>query len=109
GRGFPGRQSGVHEATPGGQRVRVDHPASGPRVREHYSRNPSTICSAIVSVTGLLRSRLRSSTMLEEGSSGRPQLASRMRSSGGITLCTWALIARPALTTARIAARLGLV
>ncbi|MNE81268.1 hypothetical protein D3C80_1779030 [compost metagenome] len=52
---------------------------------------------------------MRSSTMLAEGMAGRPSASPMMRRSGVIRLCNCAVIARPALTTAMIAERLGLV
>ncbi|MNP87251.1 hypothetical protein D3C76_1880160 [compost metagenome] len=67
------------------------------------------MCSARVSVTGDLLCSLRSSMMLHSGSCGRPSASPTMRMSAGIRLCSWAVSARPALTTAMIADRLGLV
>ncbi|MOA35694.1 hypothetical protein D3C78_1571640 [compost metagenome] len=65
--------------------------------------------SASFSVTGDWLRGLRSSTMLAAGNVGRPSDSSRMRRLPLCRLRSWAVIARPALTTANSADRLGLV
>ncbi|SST07898.1 Uncharacterised protein [Acinetobacter baumannii] len=65
--------------------------------------------SASFSVTGDWLCGLRISMMLAEGRAGRPSLSSRMRRLPVSRLRSCTVTARPALTTANSADRLGLL
>ena len=56
-----------------------------------------------------LRRESRSNTMLACGISGRPSFGPSICMLSGIRLRGWAVIAKPAPTTAKMADRLGLV